>query len=113
MVFEMSCLLLKLVDLFQSNNFSYQKIIIFIIKNRLNPKEKEEAAEALVNHCRERWENLNKKKSNDVKNRIGDLPFIKYGCDDITVCIAFLYFVEEEIKLNAVIKNNSNSKKKN
>lgn len=97
------------------------KVLIFLVliiifykkkKKRLNPKEKEEAAEALVNHCRERWENLNKKKSNDVKNRIGDLPFIKYGCDDITVCIAFLYFVEEEIKLNTVVKTTSNSKKK-
>jgi len=51
-------------------------------------------ASALVVECRNRWDEMNKNKKNSSK--IGDLPYLKFGCDDITVVVAYLEFIEEE-----------------
>jgi integrin-linked kinase-associated serine/threonine phosphatase 2C len=42
--------------------------------------------EALVMECRARWEELNRSKKSNSK--IGDLPYLKFGCDDITAVVA-------------------------
>jgi integrin-linked kinase-associated serine/threonine phosphatase 2C len=47
-----------------------------------------------VAECRNRWEELNKQKRGNSK--IGDLPYLKFGCDDITAVVAYLTFIEEE-----------------
>ena len=51
---------------------------------------KENCAEALVAECRIRWDEMNRLKK--TNSRIGDLPYLKYGCDDITCVIAYLNF---------------------
>jgi len=47
-----------------------------------------------VAECRNRWDEMNKTKKNNSK--IGDLPYLKFGCDDITATIAYLTFIDEE-----------------
>jgi len=44
----------------------------------------------LVAECRIRWDEMNRLKK--TNSRIGDLPYLKYGCDDITCVIAYLNF---------------------
>lgn len=66
------------------------EVIGFVLQN----DTRENPAEALVTECRNRWEELNRNKKSNSK--IGDLPYLKFGCDDITAVIAFLTFVEEE-----------------
>jgi len=44
--------------------------------------------------CRSRWDEMNKTKKNNSK--IGDLPYLKFGCDDITAVVAFLTFIEDQ-----------------
>lgn len=63
-----------------------------------NDKENnaETIASALVAECRKRWEELNKSKKNSSK--IGDVPYLKFGCDDITCVVAYLEFIEEDYK---------------
>ena len=39
---------------------------------------------------------MNKNKKNSSK--ISDLPYTKFGCDDITAVIAFFQFIEDEPK---------------
>jgi integrin-linked kinase-associated serine/threonine phosphatase 2C len=58
--------------------------------------DRESVAAALVNECKARWEENNRNKKNTSK--IGDLPYLKYGRDDISVVVAFLEFeaVEQE-----------------
>ena len=60
--------------------------------DQYEPKEK--AAEGLVAECRSRWDEMNKNKKNNSK--IGDLPYTKFGCDDITAVVCFLHIVIEE-----------------
>lgn len=54
---------------------------------------KDQAAVALVLEARSRWDEQNKNKKNSSK--IGDVPYLKYGCDDITAVIALFQFHEE------------------
>lgn len=63
-----------------------------------NDKESntENVASALVQECRNRWDEMNKNKKNSSK--IGDLPYLKFGCDDITCVVAYLEFIDEEGK---------------
>lgn len=56
-------------------------------------EQQEGVAEALVNECRARWDEMNKTKKNNSK--IGDLPYLKFGCDDITCVVAYLTFIDE------------------
>lgn len=53
-------------------------------------EDRETAASALVNECKARWEENNRNKKNASK--IGDLPYLKFGRDDISVVIAYLEF---------------------
>lgn len=57
-------------------------------------ESKEKVAELLVNECRFRWDESNKNKKNNSK--IGDLPYTKFGCDDITAVVAFIEISYEE-----------------
>lgn len=43
--------------------------------------------------CRSRWDEMNKQKKTNSK--IGDLPYIKFGCDDITAVIAYFTFMDD------------------
>ena len=43
---------------------------------------------ALVNEARFRWDELNKVKKNNSK--IGDAPYLRFGCDDITAVVCYL-----------------------
>ena len=49
---------------------------------------------SLVNECKARWEENNRNKKNASK--IGDLPYLKFGRDDISVVVAYLDFKEVE-----------------
>ena len=57
-------------------------------------EEQETVALSLVNECKARWEENNRNKKNASK--IGDLPYLKFGRDDISVVIAYLDFKEIE-----------------
>ena len=59
-----------------------------------NEAAREGAAEALVLEARSRWEDMNKNKKKNAG--IGDVPYLKFGCDDITAVIAFLTFYDDE-----------------
>lgn len=69
----------------------------FILKH----EPKESVAEALVlfrlifqvGECRARWDEMNKQKKTNSK--IGDLPYLKFGCDDITAVVAYFTFIDE------------------
>lgn len=66
-----------------------------------NGNPREGCAEALVLEARKRWEQRNgEKRANKQKGGggvgIGDLPFLKSGCDDITCVIAYITFKTEE-----------------
>lgn len=50
----------------------------------------ETCAEALLAECRVRWDEMNRLKKTNSK--IGDLPYLKFGCDDMTCVIAYLNF---------------------
>jgi serine/threonine protein phosphatase PrpC len=70
------------------------------------PRDKdirESAAEELVKEARSRWEDMNKSKKKNAGIGIGDLPYLKFGCDDITAVICFLQFYTEE-ELQELIK---------
>lgn len=54
---------------------------------------RENVADALVLECRSRWDEMNKTKKNNSK--IGDLPYLKFGCDDITCVVAYLTFIDD------------------
>lgn len=56
----------------------------------------ETVASALVQECRNRWDEMNKNKKNSSK--IGDLPYLKFGCDDISCVVAYLEFIEDDFK---------------
>ena len=43
---------------------------------------------------------MNKNKKNSSK--IGDLPYLKFGCDDITAVVAFFTFIDDDIKWSLV-----------
>eukprot|EP01015_Nassula_variabilis_P030170 TRINITY_DN6599_c0_g1_i1.p4 TRINITY_DN6599_c0_g1~~TRINITY_DN6599_c0_g1_i1.p4 ORF type:complete len:198 (-),score=63.22 TRINITY_DN6599_c0_g1_i1:62-655(-) len=70
------------------------EVIGFVLQN----DERQDIAEALVMECRSRWEELNKQKKSNSK--IGDLPYLRFGCDDITAVICFMGFVEEDADYN-------------
>jgi integrin-linked kinase-associated serine/threonine phosphatase 2C len=55
-------------------------------------ENKENVAEALVMECRNRWDDMNKNKKSSSK--VGDVPYLKFGCDDITAVVALLHFDE-------------------
>jgi integrin-linked kinase-associated serine/threonine phosphatase 2C len=40
-----------------------------------------------------RWDEMNKTKKNNSK--IGDLPYLKFGRDDITVVVAYFTFIDD------------------
>ncbi|CAD8071410.1 unnamed protein product [Paramecium primaurelia] len=61
----------------------------FVLKH----EPKESVAEAIVTECRSRWDEMNKQKK--TNSRIGDLPYLKFGCDDITAVIAYFTFIDE------------------
>lgn len=63
-------------------------------KNDKDNNNQETVASALVAECRARWDDMNKNKKNSSK--IGDLPYLKFGCDDITAVVAYLEFNEED-----------------
>lgn len=52
-------------------------------------------AEALVQEARNRWDDLNKNKKKNMI-AIGDVPYWKFGCDDITAVVAYLNFYTED-----------------
>ena len=60
----------------------------------LRHEPKETVADALVMECRSRWDEMNKTKKNNSK--IGDLPYLKFGCDDITAVVAYFTFLDEQ-----------------
>lgn len=60
---------------------------------------REQIAEKLVAEARSRWEDLNKNKKKNAGLGIGDVPYLRYGCDDITAVVAlFSYYNEEEME---------------
>lgn len=59
-------------------------------------EDRETAASALVNECKARWQQNNRNKKNASK--IGDLPYLKFGRDDISVVIAYLEFKTVKIQ---------------
>lgn len=65
-----------------------------VYKNDKDNANVETVASALVAECRNRWDEMNKNKKNSSK--IGDLPYLKFGCDDITCVVAYLEFIEDE-----------------
>jgi integrin-linked kinase-associated serine/threonine phosphatase 2C len=34
-------------------------------------------------------------KNKKTNSKIGDLPYLKFGCDDITAVVAFFTFIDE------------------
>lgn len=54
---------------------------------------RDSVAQDLVMECRRRWDELNNNNKNN--NRIGD-ALIKHGCDDITIAIGFLEYIDED-----------------
>jgi len=69
---------------------------------------RETAADELVKEARSRWEEMNKSKKKNAGIGIGDLPYLKFGCDDITAVICFLQFFTEE-ELQEIIKQPHNN----
>ncbi|EAS07106.2 protein phosphatase 2C containing protein (macronuclear) [Tetrahymena thermophila SB210] len=63
-------------------------------KNDKDNANQENVASALVAECRARWDDMNKNKKNSSK--IGDLPYLKFGCDDITCVVAYLEFNDDD-----------------
>jgi integrin-linked kinase-associated serine/threonine phosphatase 2C len=59
-----------------------------------HPQEVEKVAESLVAECRSRWDEMNKSKKNSSK--IGDLPYLKFGCDDITAVVSFFTYNDDD-----------------
>ncbi len=57
---------------------------------------KEGVAEALVSEARSRWEENGKIKKRTIDIGIGDVPYVKFGCDDISAVVAYLTFYTEE-----------------
>jgi len=76
-------------------------------------ENRETAAELLVQECRNRWDDLNKNKKKNAGIGIGDVPYLKFGCDDITAVIMFIkFYTEEEMeeafsKPPEIVKGNS------
>jgi integrin-linked kinase-associated serine/threonine phosphatase 2C len=60
--------------------------------------DRDSTASALVNECKARWEENNRNKKNASK--IGDLPYLKFGRDDISVVIAYLEFKPVQVDPN-------------
>lgn len=44
---------------------------------------------------------MNKTKKNNSK--IGDLPYLKFGCDDITCVVAYFQFIDELDQIDQLI----------
>ena len=38
---------------------------------------------------------VKKNKNKKTKSKSGDLPYLKFGCDDITAVVAFFTFIDE------------------
>jgi len=65
----------------------------------LQHEHKESVAEALVLEARSRWEEMGKTNKRSGDAGIGDVPFMKFGCDDITAVVAYLtFFTEDELE---------------
>ena len=62
----------------------------------LQHEHKESVAEALVLEARSRWEEMGKMNRRSGDAGIGDVPFMKFGCDDITAVVAYLTFYTED-----------------
>ena len=59
-------------------------------------EDRKTVAAALVNQCKARWEENNRNKKNASK--IGDLPYLKFGRDDISGVVAVMEFDLVQIK---------------
>lgn len=62
----------------------------------LQHENRENVAEAIVMEARGRWEELNRNKKKNAGIGIGDVPYLKFGCDDITAVVGYLHFYSEE-----------------
>lgn len=58
-------------------------------------ESRDKVAEALVMEARSRWDELNRNKKKNMI-AIGDVPYWKFGCDDITAVVAYITFYNEE-----------------
>jgi len=56
---------------------------------------RETVAEAVVQEARSRWDELNRNKKKNMI-AIGDVPYWKFGCDDITAVVAYITFYNED-----------------
>lgn len=65
----------------------------FIIQH----ENRDTVAEALVQECRNRWDELNRNKKKS--SNISDWPHMKFGCDDITSVVCYFNFIEENVML--------------
>jgi len=64
---------------------------------------RETVADALVHEARSRWDELNRNKKKNMI-AIGDVPYWKFGCDDITAVVAYITFYSED-ELEELAKN--------
>ena len=55
-----------------------------------------------VLEARSRWDEMNKTKKNNSK--IGDLPYLKFGCDDITCVVAFFTFIDDMELIEGIMR---------
>jgi len=71
------------------------EVVGFILQH----EQRESIAEAIVAEARSRWEEMNRSKKKNAGIGIGDVPYLKFGCDDITAVVAYLnFFTEEELE---------------
>lgn len=78
---------------------SSAEVVGFVLHCLENVETREKIAEALVMEARSRWDELNKNKNKHAGLGIGDVPYLRHGCDDITAVVAlFSYFTEEEME---------------
>jgi len=62
----------------------------------LQHQQRETVSEALVLEARSRWEEMGKTKKRSIDVGIGDVPYMKFGCDDISAVVAYLTFYTED-----------------
>ena len=81
--------------------------VVGFVKHGLLNNKKETIAEELVNEARSRWNEQNANKSKKTGG-ISDVPYSKYGIDDITAVIAFFeYWTESELEEKAKMPQNN------
>jgi serine/threonine protein phosphatase PrpC len=89
-------------DVMESN-----EVVGFVLQH----EQRETVAEALVQEARSRWEELNRNKKKNAGIGIGDVPYLKFGCDDITAVVAYMRFHTEE-ELEELAKGQANAAEK-